>query len=78
MLSHHKFFSLDGIVARLLRVGAMGTAGVGMTDAAIQCAALYGCVELFGVKRLIRFVRKEKKHGKGKRGNTPRNATKGT
>ncbi len=66
-LSAHKLFSLDGILARVLRLASAGFFSIGSPETAVQCAALYGIIEVIGVKRFVSITRKKrgKKNGKG-------------
>ena len=66
MLSRFKIFSIDGFIARGLRVAALTFAATGLSEWAMQMAAFFGVVETFGVKRMVKLMQKgSKKNDKG-------------
>jgi len=66
MLSRFKVFSIDGIIARGMRVAALTLAALGFSEWAVQSAAIFGLIETFGVKKMSQLINKKgkKKHGK--------------
>lgn len=68
MLSRFKFWSVEGFIARTLRIVALTCAATGMTDWAMQAAAIYGVVEVFGIKKMLTLMKKGKKKNGTKKG----------
>lgn len=60
MNSTHKFWTFNGIVARTLRVVVKILVKRRNLNHVMVCAALYGMVELFGVKGTVSLLQKQR------------------